>query len=212
MAENLSKAMKNFHSKLGLPSLGLQPLHPPTPCSLWSLAWPGRRPKGANIEHILVWHAIITESRRNCESNAKCVSKFKHWKRERKTGNYSLQLRGRWEEGKREGAAKREEEACSIGGGGDSTHVLCELWPRRANNCKITTQSQLSNLWHPLPPFLSSYSPTFLPTASLSRIATLFRPQLQTHNTVDHKSYKRLIQFKLFIYYFVLMRGNFVKI
>lgn len=50
-------------------------------------ARPGRRPKGANIEHILVWHAIITESRRDCESHAKCVSKFKHWKRERKTDN-----------------------------------------------------------------------------------------------------------------------------
>lgn len=122
MAENLSKAMKNFHSKLGLPSLGLQPL-PPSPVLLWSLAWAGRRPKGANIEHILVWHAIITESRRNCESNAKCVSKFKHWKRERKTDNYSLQLRG----GEKRGAPKRGEGACSIGGGGDSTHVRCEL-------------------------------------------------------------------------------------
>lgn len=94
MAENLSKAMKNFHGKLGL---------------AWpALARPSRRPKGANIEHILVWHAIITESRRNCESNAKCVSKFKHWKRERKTDNCL-------------------QPGVRIGGGGDSTHVRCEL-------------------------------------------------------------------------------------
>lgn len=87
--KTFQKSWKTFTANLACPRLACS--YPPA--HLYSQAWPGRRPKGANIEHILVWHAIITESRRNCESNAKCVSKFKHWKRERKTDN-CLQLRG----------------------------------------------------------------------------------------------------------------------
>lgn len=72
--------------------------------------------------------------------------------------------------------------------------IIAKLQPSR--NCPTSGT--------PSPPFLSSYSPTFLPTASLSRIATLFRPQLQTHNTVDHKSYKGLIKLKLYVNYIVI--------